>query len=272
MFRPDIRRTKKAGAFAMLELIFHSAVRNIRKGNGNAVLGLVISIVQSLVMVLIFLFMMTFLGGANRGIRGDLLLYVLSGVFMYMTHVKTLRAVAGSDGPTSAMMKHSPMNTLVAIAAAALSTLYQQILSIVVILFFYHALVKPISIDQPVGVMLMLLMAWASGIAVGMIFKALTPWAPSAFGIVTSVYTRANMIASGKMFVANATPTWILAWFWWNPLFHIIDQSRGFMFLNYDPHYSNIGYPVKVTIALFMIGLIMENYTRRHASLSWGAK
>ena len=249
MFRQDTHRTKRAGAFAMLELIFHSAVRNIRKSNGNAVLGLVISIVQSLLMVLVFLFMMTYLGGGNRGIRGDMLLYVMSGVFLFMTH-----------------------NPIVAIAAAALSTLYQQILSIVVILFFYHAIFTPITIDQPVGAFMMLLLAWASGIAIGMIFKAATPWAPEFFGIATNLYSRINMIASGKMFVANATPTWILAWFWWNPLFHVIDQSRGFIFLNYEPHYSSISYPVKVTIALFMIGLMLENYTRRYASASWGAK
>ena len=39
--------------FETLELIFHAAVRNLRKSNGNAVLGLVMSIIQSLIMVLI---------------------------------------------------------------------------------------------------------------------------------------------------------------------------------------------------------------------------
>ena len=272
MFRQDIPQTTRASAFAMLELIFHSAVRNLRKSHGNAIIGLVISIVQSVIMVLVFMFMMTYLGGGNRGIRGDKLLYVMSGVFLFMTHTKTIGAVAKSDGPTSAMMKHSPMNPVIAIAAAALATLYQQILSIVVILFFYHAIFSPITIDQPVGAVMMFLLAWASGIAIGMVFKAATPWAPEFFGIATGLYSRINMIASGKMFVANATPTWILAWFWWNPLFHMIDQARGFIFLNYDPHYSSIDYPVKVTIAIFMIGLMAENYTRRYASVSWGAK
>lgn len=272
MFRADTQRSKRSSAFAMTELIFHSAVRNLRKSNGNAVLGLVISIVQSLIMVLIFMFMFNFLGGRNPGIRGDPLLYVMSGVFMFMTHTKTISAVAKSDGPTSSMMKHSPMNPIIAIAAAALSTLYQQILSITVILFFYHAIFTPITIDDPVGAFMMLLLAWSSGIAIGMIFKAATPWAPEFFGIATTIYSRVNMIASGKMFVANTTPTWILSWFWWNPLFHIIDQSRGFVFLNYNPHYSSVSYPLKVTIALFMIGLMIENYTRRHASVSWGAK
>ena len=45
MFRPDIRQTPARSGFAMLELIFHAAVRNIRKSHGNAVIGLLMSIV-----------------------------------------------------------------------------------------------------------------------------------------------------------------------------------------------------------------------------------
>jgi ABC-type polysaccharide/polyol phosphate export permease len=195
----------------------------------------------------------------------------MTGIFMYMTHVKTLSAVAKSDGPTSSMMKHAPMNSLVAIGAASLATLYQQILSITVILFFYHVVFNPITIDDPVGALMMLLLAWASGIGVGMLFKSATPWAPEFFAIFTTIYTRANMIASGKMFLANSLPTSKLAWFWWNPLFHIIDQTRGFVFLNYHPHYSNILYPVQVTLVLILLGLMLENFTSRYASISWSA-
>jgi ABC-type polysaccharide/polyol phosphate export permease len=63
----------------------------------------------------------------------------------------------------------------------------------------------------------------------------------------------------------------MLVMFDWNPLFHCIDQARGFVFINYNPHYSSVSYPVYVTIALIMIGLMGEFYTRRHASASWGA-
>jgi hypothetical protein len=31
-------------------------------------------------------------------------------------------------------------------------------------------------------------------------------------------------------------------------------------------------YPIKVTLVVFVIGLMAENFTRKHASLSWGAK
>ena len=118
----------------------------------------------------------------------------------------------------------------------------------------------------------MFLLSWGSGVAIGMVFKAATPWQPDLFGILAQVYQRANMIASGKMFVANATPTYILSYFDWNPLFHTIDQGRGFIFLNYNPHYSSISYPLKITLVCILIGLMGEFFTRKHASASWNAR
>ncbi len=44
------------------------------------------------------------------------------------------------------------------------------------------------------------------------------------------------------------------------------------MFINYNPRQTNYMYAVYVSIALMVVGLMGEFYTRRHASLSWGAK
>lgn len=58
----------------------------------------------------------------------------------------------------------------------------------------------------------------------------------------------------------------------WNPLFHTIDQSRGFIFLNYGPRYTSIDYPVMVALACVMIGLMLEFFTRQHVSASWNKR
>ena len=108
-------------------------------------------------------------------------------------------------------------------------------------------------------------------IGIGLIFKAATPWAPDFFTVATTAYTRANMVFSGKMFVANAMPTAVLAFFSWNPLFHTIDQGRGYVFLNYAPRYTNMEYPIYVLMVCMMIGLMGEYYTSKRVSLSWGA-
>ena len=90
--------------------------------------------------------------------------------------------------------------------------------------------------------------------------------------MVQSIYSRVNMIASGKMFLANSMPEWLRSFFDWNPLFHTIDQARGDIFINYNPHFSNVTYPLYVTLVCLMIGLMAEFYTRQHASVSWSAR
>ncbi|WP_372886463.1 ABC transporter permease, partial [Shimia sp.] len=109
-------------------------------------------------------------------------------------------------------------------------------------------------------------------IGIGMVLLALKPWFPGFVGILTTVYQRANMIASGKMFVANTLPTFMLNMFDWNPLFHSIDQSRGFAFINYAPRNTSIEYPLLFGVVFLMLGLMGEFYTRRRASLSWSAR
>lgn len=272
MFRPEVRKTQARTAFGLLELIFHASVRNVRKTHGNAIIGLLLNMTQTILLVAVFFFMFDVLGLRRNAIRGDFLLYIMSGVFMFFTHTKAMGAVVGSEGPTSPMMKHAPMNTVIAISAAALSALYIQVLSAAVVLYIYHAAFVPITIYDWTGTIGMLLLSWASGVAIGMVFLGAKPWAPEAVGLVAQIYQRANMIASGKMFVANTLPGYMLAMFDWNPLFHTIDQARGFIFINYNPHYSSISYAVKVTLVCLMIGLMGEFFTRRRASLSWTAR
>ena len=271
MFQTRTQVTSTRTAFAMLELIYHSVVRDVRKSHRNAFLGLVMNMMQTVVFVLTFYAMFTLLGLRGSAVRGDFLLYIMSGIFLYMTHTKSMTAVLGSEGPASAMMQHAPMNTAIAISAAALSALYLQVLSMAVVLFVYHVAFTPIVIENPAGAMAMLLLSWFSGVGVGMIFLGIKPFAPDFVRIASSIYSRANMIASGKMFLANTLPSSMLVMFDWNPLFHTIDQARGFIFLHYNPHFSSPTYPLWVGIGLLMIGLMGEFYARKNASLSWSA-
>jgi len=266
------RQTGLGAAVTIAELIYHSIVRNIRKTHGNAVLAILMNMLQAAIFVIAFYVMFTVLGLRSAALRGDFLLYIMSGIFLFMTHTKTLASVVGSEGPASPMMKHAPLNTIIVIAAAALGTLYIQVLSLVVILFIYHAVFTPIEIDLPLPAFGMLLVSWYTGLALGVLLLALKPWFPTFVNIFSTVYQRVNMIASGKMFVANTLPAFMLTLFDWNPLFHAIDQSRGYVFINYTPRYTSWEYAMIVGTILLMIGLMGEFYTRRHASVSWSAR
>ena len=82
-------------------------------------------------------------------------------------------------------------------------------------------------IDDPVGLLGMHLLSWFSGIGIGMIFLSAMPWQPEGVTILKTLYQRVNVLASGKMVLANNLPAKRRDWFDWNPLFHIIDQARG---------------------------------------------
>lgn len=272
MFEQVKPKSRLTSAFSIASVIYHSTVRSVRSGHANAFVALAMNILQACILVLAFYAMFSLLGLRGAKLRGDFILYIMSGIFMYMTHVKSVSAVVGAGDATSAMMQHAPMTTAVSILSAAMSTLYTQTLSLFVVLFVYHAVVTPITIDDPVTSFGLFLLAWATGCAVGIVLFALKPWFPTLVGMFSTIYRRVNMLASGKMFVANSLPPAMLMMFDWNPLFHIIDQVRGFMFNNYFPRNSSWEYPIYVGLALFMIGLMGEFYTRQQASSSWAAR
>lgn len=272
MFAKVAPSSTVTSALTIAELVYHSIVRTIRKSHRNAMMSILSNVLQTTLFVAVFYFMFVLLGMRGAAIRGDFLIYVMSGIFLFMAQNKTITAVSASEGPTSPMMLHAPMNTIISIAAAALSTLYIQVLTAIVLLFLYHVAVTPVEIDNVAGTFGMLVMAWFSGATIGIFFLPLKPWAPTLVNLLLSFYQRANMIASGKMFVANALPTFMLNMFDWNPLFHCIDQARGFAFINYVPRNSSMLYPLYVSLALLVIGMMIEFFTRKNLSASWSAK
>jgi ABC-type polysaccharide/polyol phosphate export permease len=196
----------------------------------------------------------------------------MTGITLYMMHIRTFRAVARMGGEGAGVMKHTQVSTPVMILSGAFSALYTQILSICCILFAYHAIFNPITIEHPVQAMAMVLMAWLTAFCAGLVFIVLTPWAPDTMMKLQTLYVRANFLASGKMFLGNTLSASMLPLFDWNPLFHIIDQSRGFVFVNYLPRNSDPYYPLYVCLVLLIIGLMFEFVTRRSVSVSWGKK
>ena len=262
------RRTKSTAQslFQNLELIYSVTVRNVRGSHKNAVIGMLISIMQSLILVAVFILMFIVIGIRSSPIRGDFLLYIMSGIFLYRTHIQSVSAMKGAGNALAPMMLYAPMNPIVSMVAAALAILYEQFLAIVIVLTVYHCGFNPITIDNLIGAMGMFLLAWFSGICVGVLFLALTPWMPQVMSIVQRFYIRINMIASGKMFLVNSLPASMIAMFDWNPLFHIIDQNKGYVFLHYNPHFTNGMYPLYVSCVLLVLGMMGVFYTRLNAS------
>ena len=257
--------------FAFVELVYHATVRHVRKSSGSASLGLVMEIFSSLMFVAMFWAMFTFLGLKAFAIRGNFILFLVTGVFLYLTHIKAISAVMGAGGATSPIMKHAPMTVPIAILSAAFAGLYLQILAFLIILVFIH-MAYGLEIYYWQGLFVPFLLTWTSGVGIGLILMSLKPFIPKLVGIIATVYKRANMVASGKMTTANVLGMTGAMWFSWNPLFHTIDQARGAAFVNYTPHWTNLAYPFWFSVVTIIVGLLAERWLAKNASLSWDAR
>jgi ABC-type polysaccharide/polyol phosphate export permease len=260
------------GTYKFLTLLYFTIVSDIRKSDGNALRGLFKEIMQTMVLLGVFYMMINILGLRGASVRGNFVLFLMSGIFLFMTHIKAVGKIVGTGGASNPMLKHAPVSTLLLIISAALSTLYIQILAMCVLLLIAHVMIEPIVFYNFKGFMLCFFIAWSSGASIGLLFLSLTPFLPTTMGIVTAIYQRANMIFSGKMFLASTLPGYILPMFTWNPLFHSIDQSRGYTFINYNAHVTNLTYPVVLSLSLLLIGMMIEHWARKYVSESWARR
>lgn len=271
MFVQRRNRNLLDATFTTLALIHHVTANNLRKTQRNAVVGLLMTIAQSLLMIIGFYLIFAIMGVRHAPLRGDFIVYIMTGIFMYMSHTKGVAAVTKAGSPTGPMMKHGPLNTAIMMSAGGLEALYQQTISAFVILSTYHFIIQPIHIENPLACYGMLLVAWFSGCCVGLIFVGIRGWWPQGAAVGSMFYQRMNMLFSGKMFLASTMPFFLLHSFMWNPLFHIIDQTRGFAFINYSARKTSLTYPFYCIVALLMIGLMLEFVSRKNFSLSTAA-
>ncbi|MGB0496781.1 MAG: ABC transporter permease [Rubricella sp.] len=249
--------TFAAAALSFTDLLYVSIVREFRSENGGAIMSFFWGLARPMMIFIVFWLLYEVIG---RGalIRGDFIMFMLSGIFLYLLHIRAVKNLKGVGHSAAGMIFYARASTLLNILASALHELYVSIISIAVILTMAYLLRGYLEVYDPTAVLLPFFIAWASGFGVGLVFLAVTPLLPRLAPLLFNAYRRIQMFTSGKMFLANYLPSNLIVYFSWNPLFHCIDQARGAIFINYLPRYTNMEYPVYFTLVAITIGLIVE--------------
>ncbi len=255
------------GTLEFIELVYHSVVREVRMQSGNATFGILKELGNMAMFIGMFYLIFTFLG-RSTAIRGDFMMFLLTGIVLMVTHMKAIGSVMSGSNAISSIMQHAPMTVILSIIANAFTGLYMQLCAVIIIVFFLWVFGMDLTIDNPAGLALPVFFAWASGISIGFIFLMVAPFAPKFMKTFTSVYMRAQMVTSGKFIPAGYMPTALIGWFDWNPLFHCIDQARLAAFVNYNKEASSMSYPIYFTAACIVLGLMGELWARKNLSKS----
>jgi len=165
-------------------------------------------------------------------------------------------------------MMHSPMTVILSILAKAFAGLYFQFVAVSIVITALWIFGADLTVNDPGGLVLPVFFAWASGIAVGMVFMIFAPIVPGVVNAISPIYQRAQMFTSGKFLPAAYMPAAMVDYFSWNPLFHTIDQARVAAFVNYNSDASNMAYPIWFTVVALTIGLMGEFWARKNLSKS----
>lgn len=251
--------------YAFLALVFSLVVRDLRTEHRNAALGILISIAQPLIMGLVFYAFMQLMGGRGSQIRGDALTFVITGFIIFFTHIRTVSAVAMSLRQD--MLNHQRLTPFLMISVKALGQLYKNVFALLIMLAANYLLRDVYEMQDPLLFISVIFWCWLGGVAVGTIFLAINRYL-SWGSLLNTMYIRIMFFTSGKFFVASKLPSTIRPYFDWNPLFHLLDQGRGAVFLNYNAGTTSMDYAIKVVLLLLVVGFLTESYVRRHYNVS----
>lgn len=251
-----------SAARSFASVCYSSTLRDLRRGHANAAIAILSEMLQAIILLAVIL---TFLHVLNLGqmmLRGNAALSILTGVFLFLIHTRTVIKVAMST-TNAAQLLHRPLSPRALYFGAALSGLYVHIMALLLVGLGTHVLLTPIVVDNVPLTVGCLLLAWLSGLGAGVLAASIRPIAPKFIQITTSLYARGNMVFSGKMVLAGGLSASALNYFLWNPLFHIIDQARGAIFINYTATTTGLTYPALFGGGCFLLGLMIDFRLRR---------
>ena len=246
---------------AFISLVHALVIRDLRTAHKAASIGLLLSIGQPLIFGLTFYALMGLFSFRPTVVRGDNLTFVMSGFILFFFHLRTATTVAGALKKD--MMNHARATPFLLVTVKAISAGYTNLLALIVLMLMNGLLRGVYEMDNPLGFITVVFWCWLGGVAVGMNVMALKyyfAWGP----LVESVYSRVMFLTSGKFFVANNIGPLMRAVLEWNPLFHLLDQGRDAIFLNYTAKTTNMTYPIVVILLLLAIGFAAESHIRRN--------
>ena len=268
VFDPDkdtVKQSFMVATFAFISLVYALVVRDLRTEHKNAAAGILISIGQPLVAGLVFYAFISLMGGSAGAVRGDNLTFVLIGFIIFFMHIRTVAAVAGALRPD--MMNHQRLTPFLMVCVKAISSGYKNVLALLIMLVLNWVLRDVYEMQDPLLFIEVIFFCWFGGIAVGIIFLALSryfTWGP----LIQTAYVRIMFFTSGKFFVANMVPSSMRAFMDWNPLFHLLDYGRAAAFQNYSARTTSLEYAIIVYLIVFVLAMLVEAHVRRNYSAS----
>lgn len=249
-----------------MELVYALTVRDLRTENKSAAIGILMPAATILVASLIFYWFMNFVGGRSAPIRTDAFTFIFAGFLSFFFHTRTLSAVTAAMS-SEGLLRHKRATPFLLICVKAFGAGYKMSFAMIILMLANYLFRDIWEMQNGLIFLYCLFLAWIGAVAIGVVFMAINRYFTWG-SLIQITYLRLCFLTSGKFMVASQTPAFMRDVMGWNPLFHVLDQLRGAMFLNYAARTTDLLYPIAVYSGLLVVALLVESYVRSNYSAS----
>lgn len=256
----------REGLFIQLQVVYALILRETRTRFGAHQLGYIWALVEPLLWVITFYWIFALMDrllpyGMN------IVTFITTGIIPFLLFRQTMERAHSAINPNKGLLYYPqvrPLDLILARSSLEIATLI-VVFVIIMAAQAFHA--GELHIDQPLKVLIGLLLAGLLGASLGLFFSALSVYSKVVERIVP-VFNRPLFWISGLFFTANELPTKVREVLMWNPILHTVEMVRDGWFSTYEAYYLDVTYVLFWIIGFTYLGLLLERMARQRLELT----
>jgi capsular polysaccharide transport system permease protein len=251
---PQLRRVGARRSLPTIRTIFALMVREMVTSYGRSPGGYLWAILEPAAGTALITAIFS-LGFKSPPLGTHFGIFYASGLVPFFVYMDVVSKVGSSIQYSRSLLVYPAVTYVDAIIARFLiNGMTQLMVAYIVLSFIIFALDAPVSIDVG-SIALAFVMALALGLGVGTMNCFLFAMYP-LWERIWAIVTRPLFFVSGVIFLHDNVPQPYRDWLTWNPLVHVVGESRSGFYARYDAAYVDVVYVFAFSGIALVIGLV----------------
>lgn len=253
---PAAQRPRKA---ATLRTVTALMLREMSTTYGRSMMGYLWAILEPVagIMLLTFIFSLAL---RSPAIGTNFPLFYASGILPFMVYGDISQKTSVALRFSKQLLFYPGVTFVDALIARVLMNTLTQIMVVTLVLSAIITIYQVNVILDPPAITLGFLMTVCLAVGIGTLNCFLLSVYP-VWERTWAILTRPLFIISCIFFLYDTVPQPFRDWLWWNPLIHVIGQTRAGIYATYDATYVSPAYVFGISLVTFATGLLL---LRRH--------
>lgn len=256
-----VSRTSDSVRLALLEhsrVIHAIMLRDIKTRMGGSYFGFALSLMIPLVHIGALLAIYVLIG-RRAPIGTDVTVYLATAMLPFVVWSYTYQKIIHCFPQNMPLMALPIVSLIDIFVARSIVELLESAIIIVVVASFISAAGHELFVRDPVAMLYTFLMAYALGVATGLIMGIFGMLAPF-MRIIGFVFIPIYWITAGAVAIPDALPEQLRLALFFFPLSHVVDFGRTAFYSSYISSYANLTYVHALIIGNLTLGLVLERY------------